>query len=190
MKIIAVDIDDTLNTFSETLAQSTFEYNDSYGLSPETFEHYLHELKQNRAPQSDQLTSEFTYFRYRIYELCHQRASARPDAARFMNWLHANGWKIVICTQRDLRLATTYTRKWLHDNTIPFDYLFSALNKIVFCKLWNIPILIDDLEMNILYGAQYNIDVFYPIMNKHLTLPTHNAKGFHDFEEVQQWIQK
>jgi hypothetical protein len=68
--------------------------------------------------------------------------------------------------------------------------LFTALNKIVFCRLWQIPILIDDLELNIAYGEKYGVAVYYPVMEKHKTLPPNSAKGFHSFDEVKQWMEK
>jgi hypothetical protein len=36
---------------------------------------------------------------------CYRRAQARVDGVAFMQWLKRGGWRIVICTQRDLRTS-------------------------------------------------------------------------------------
>jgi hypothetical protein len=159
-------------------------------LSNERFDSYLYDIKQNKTVGSPLLVTEFSYFRYRIHEQCHQLATARPDGIRFMQWLRENNWKIIICTHRDLRLASAYTKRWLENNAIPFDYLFTAINKIVFCNLWKIPYLIDDAEFNLIYGAQYGVTVYYPIMEKHKAVAQNTARGFSRFGEVQQWLQE
>lgn len=172
------------------MQNTVFCYNDSYGLSKKSFDKYLFDIKHNIINESTLLTTEFSYFRYRIHEQCHQLATAQSDAVQFMQWLKEHNWKIIICTHRDLRLASSYTKNWLKSNEIPYDYLFTAINKIVFCKVWKIPYLIDDAVFNILYGEQYGVHVYYPIMEKHKYLPKNAAKGFYTFDEVKQWIQK
>ena len=191
MKIIAVDIDNVLNNFSDTLADSAFTFSDSYGLSYEEFNTYLELIKQDDFATSEFLTSKFSDFRYRIHEKCYRSAQANRDGVQFMLWLKDNDWKIVICTKRNLRLTGEVTKKWLQDNHIPYDYLVMALNKIVFCRLWNVPYLVDDDTLNIIHGEQYGIAVYYPIMPKHHSLPKPlAAKGFNHFEEIKQWLPK
>lgn len=190
IKVIAVDLDDTLNDFSDTLQKTVFSYNYSYGLSQEVFNKYLIDIKRNMISDSTLLTTKFSYLRYRIHEQCHQLANAQLGGVRFMQWLKENNWKVIICTQRDLRMSSAYTKEWLKVNEIPYDYLFTAINKIVFCNLWKIPHLIDDTDLNILYGERYGVKVYYPIMEKHKSLPQTAAKGFYTFDEVKQWIQE
>ncbi|HEY3425834.1 MAG TPA: hypothetical protein VGL27_13625 [Negativicutes bacterium] len=188
MKVIAVDIDNVLNNFSETLKNNAFAYNDSYGLSREEFDNYLDRVTRNIFNESKFLTTKFSDFRYRIHEQCYRLALAKPDGVKFIRWLKDNNWKVIICTKRDLRLTGDCTKKWLAVNNIPYDYLFMALNKIVFCNLWKVQYLIDDDISNIIYGEQYGIKVYYPMMPKHnLNFPS-TAKGFTLFEEIKQWI--
>ncbi|MDR3560312.1 MAG: hypothetical protein P4N59_02560 [Negativicutes bacterium] len=146
-------------------------------------------MKNKERDDNDLLSTEFAYFRYNIYEQCHKRSLAKPDGIKFMQWLKANHWRIVICTSRDLRKASHYTKEWLHANHIPWDHLFSAQNKIVFCKLWGIQHLVDDNNFNILHGGQYGISVYYPIMSHHQGLQSTAARGFTTFDEVKRWIQ-
>jgi hypothetical protein len=188
IKTIAIDLDDTLNNFTETLQNTDFSYKNSYGISPEKFESYLSQAKQAAVIDTDLEITDFTHFCYQIHEQCYLLAKANTDGVRFMHWLKEHHWKIIICTHRDLRLSITPTKKWLKENDIPYDYLFSAINKIVFCKLWKIPYLIDDSIFNIEYGKKYGIQVYYPIMEKHSQLPADVGKGFHSFDEVKQWI--
>lgn len=190
VKAIAVDIDNVLNNFSQTLAGAVFEYNESYGLSHADFDHYLDLVKRDIFDESEFLTTKVSDFRYRIHEQCYGLAQAKRDGVEFMQWLKANDWKVIICTKRDLRLAVGCTKKWLEDNHIPYDYLCMVLNKVVFCKLWDVPYLIDDDMMNITYGEQYGIKVYYPILEgQPATLPS-TARGFQNFEEIKPWIQK
>ena len=187
---IAVDLDDTLNDFTETLSKSPFPYDEAYALPEETFHGYLGKVRLNAPEPGDLQSTKYTFFRYKIHEHCYRMAGARADGVEFMRWLRRNGWRIVICTYRDLRRANDGTRKWLKENDIPFDYLFMALNKIVFCKVWGIGHLVDDDEFNIVHGETYGVKVYYPITAKHASPPARGARGFHSFDEVKRWIQE
>lgn len=190
MKVIAVDIDNVLNNFSDTLQNTRFDYNDSYGLSREEFDHYLKLIKSDAFIKSDFLTTKFSDFRYRIHEQCYRLAPVKPESVEFIQWLKEKHWKVIICTKRDLRLTGDSTQKWLRENSIPYDFLSMVLNKIVFCCLWKIPYLIDDDILNILCGEQYGINVYYPRMPKHQGISSTASKGFSRFEEIKQWISK
>ena len=183
-------MDDTLNNFTVTLQQTEFKYNDSYGLTKENFSKYLSKLQNRESDDNELLSTEFAYFRYNIYEQCHKLAIAKPEGIEFMQWLRANNWRIVICTYRDLRRAIPYTKEWLNTNKIPWDHVFSAQNKIVFCKLWGIQYLIDDDKFNILFGEKYGVKVYYPIMTQHEGLQETGARGFNTFDEVKRWMQE
>ena len=41
MKTIAIDLDDTLNNFTETLQKTPFPHDPTDGMSEETFQHFL-----------------------------------------------------------------------------------------------------------------------------------------------------
>jgi 5'(3')-deoxyribonucleotidase len=187
---IAVDLDDTLNSFTETLRQGRFPYNQAYGLPEAVFHRYVESIRTNAPEAGDLLSTEYSFLRYKLHAQCYRRARARADGVRFMRWLRRHHWRIVICTQRDLRRTNAGTREWLAENGIPFDYLFMALNKIVFCKAWGIRHLVDDDVFNIEHGGRYDVNVYYPIMPKHQALPPHAARGFQTFEEVRRWIQE
>jgi uncharacterized HAD superfamily protein len=189
-KAIAVDLDDTLNDFTATLRSAPFPYDERYALSEETFGRYLEKVRSGAPDTGELLSTEYSYFRYKIHAECYRLARARADGVAFMQWLRREHWRIVLCTHRDLRRANDITRTWLAENEIPFDHLFMALNKIVFCKVWGIPHLVDDDPFNMTHGAQYGVDVYYPIMAKHASLPASAARGFQGFEEVQLWIQE
>ncbi len=188
-KMIAVDIDDTLNDFTTTLSKSPFPYSPKYSLPETTFNRYLTRIR-NAAPEpSDLLSTEYSFFRYKIHEECYRLATARADGVAFMQWLKRSHWQIFICTHRDLRRAHDCTRSWLSDNGIPFDYLFTALNKIVFCRAWHISHLVDDDADSIAYGPSYGVMVFHPISGQDRAATT-SAGGFRTFDEVKQWIQE
>jgi hypothetical protein len=190
MKTIAVDIDDTLNDFTATLRNTEFPADERYPLPDAVFKAYLERLRSGSEDASELLVNEFSFFRQRIHLQCYSLARARPDGVEFMRWLRGAGWRIVICSSRDLRRAAPRTRQWLDENEIPFDHLFMAGNKIVFCRAWGIPHLIDDDVFNIVHGPPYGVSVFYPVMDKHKSLPAGQARGFGSFEEVKRWIQE
>lgn len=191
MKTIAIDIDDTLNNYSEILQKTDFVYNESYRLSHDTFDRYLEMIRNEKADKNDLLSTEFSYLRQKINGECYQLAVARRDAVEFMQWLKENGWRIVICTHRDLRRTEELTRKWMHDNRIPFDYLFIAVDKLNFCKAWGIEYLVDDHLFSVRFADGYGVNVFFPIMAKHENAEVKRARlarGFRSFHEVRQWI--
>ncbi len=189
-RTIAVDLDDTLNNFNETLQQGEFPYDSADPLSKETFERYLQLIRNGDSEPGDFMSTGFNYCRFKIHLRCWQEARARPDGVQFMQWLRRNRWRIVICTRRDMRRAYDCTRAWLQKNDIPFDYLFMTANKIAFCWAWGIRHLVDDDIFNIVHGKEYNVDVYYPILPQHQSLSPHNARGFQTFDEVQRWIQE
>jgi hypothetical protein len=190
MKTIAVDLDDTLNDFTQTLQTASFSYSPAYNISPETFDQYIGMIRSGFREANDLLSTEYSFFCYRIHAECYRLANARPGAVDFMKWLRANQWRIVILTHRDLRRANGDTRKWLQDNHIPFDYLFMALHKLEFCKAWDIGYLVDDHLMNLArHDTPYDTQLFYPIMPKHEKFEVHRGRGFTNFHELKQWIQ-
>jgi len=192
LRTIAVDIDDTLNNFTQTLKATHFAYHERYALPPALFDEYLERLRNNTPVDEALLSTRFAYFRARIHLECYQRAEARADGVAFMQWLKREGWRIVICTHRDLRTAYAATKEWLEQNHIPFDYLFRAGNKIVFCRLWGIDILIDDNMFNVVYGGRYGVRVFYPktapkTSDSPVTQES-GARGFETFDQLKPWI--
>ena len=189
-KAIAVDLDDTLNDFSETLRRGDFPYDSSGSLSSETYERYLQLIRRSEPEPEDLMSTGFNYCRFKIHSRCWEDARARPDGVEFMQWLRRNHWRIVICTSRDLRRAYDSTTAWLRKNDIPYDDLFMAANKIALCWAWGIRHLVDDSEFNIVHGEKHHINVYYPIISRRQPLPANGARGFRTFDEVRQWIQE
>jgi hypothetical protein len=193
LKAIAVDLDDTLNNFTEVLQQAEFRRDDTHALSEEVFQDYLAKLRAGSPGEGDLLSTEYSFFRYKIHQDCYRRARARPDGAAFLRWLRRHDWRIVICTQRDLRRAQDCTRDWLRDHHIPFDHLFMAGNKIVFCRIWGIAHLVDNDAFNIAHGERHGVSVYYPAAAPSpapsATLGPHAARAFQTFDQIIPWIQ-
>lgn len=188
-KVIAVDLDDTLNNFCEVLQNADFPYEPNPALSRETYDGFLTKIRADHREDNPLLSTPYSFLRYRIHERCYGLARAREDGVAFMRWLKQEGWTIVICTRRDLRRAEATTRAWLSANDIPFDHLFMVLNKIVFCKAWRIGHLIDDDVFNVTYSGDYGLNLYYPFMAKHASQrPSEHVRGFHRFDEVKTWI--
>ena len=189
MKTIAIDLDDTLNDFTATLQGAEFTRADTPPLSEEVFRDYLAKVRSGWDGGGELLSTEYTYFRYRIHHRCYRLARARPDGVAFLQRLRQSGWRIVICTRRDLRRAQEATRAWLAENAIPFDELFMAGNKIVFCQLWGIAHLVDDDPFAITHGEPHGVNVYYPAAAPTAARPAPAARGFGNFEEIIPWIQ-
>jgi hypothetical protein len=191
MKTIAVDLDDTLNNFTHTLQTTPFSHNTTYNIAPDTFADYLGLLRSGSTGTTGLLSTEYSFFCYKIHSECYDRATPRRGAVGFMQWLRSNQWRIVILTHRDLRRSNEPTRRWLRGNEIPFDYLFTTANKLKFCAEWKIEKLVDDHLANPGPGEdRAGVKVYYPIMQKHQSPESLQGEGFNDFEELKQWIQK
>jgi hypothetical protein len=193
VQTIAVDLDDTLNNFTEVLQRGEFVRDGTHALSEEVFQDYLAKLRAGSPGEGDLLSTEYTFFRAKIHQECYRRAEARPDGVAFLRWLRKHDWRIVLCTQRDLRRAQDCTRDWLGDHGIPFDHLFMAGNKIVFCRLWGIAHLVDNDAFNIAHGEPHGVRVYYPAA-ANSPMPTapsapHAARAFQTFDQIIPWIQ-
>ena len=57
MKTIAVDLDDTLNNFTETIRLTQFEYDESFAVSRATFDEYLERVRSNPTDTGDLLST-------------------------------------------------------------------------------------------------------------------------------------
>jgi len=195
MKYIAIDIDDTLNNFSETLKTSEFTYEDQ-----DIYNKYIAKVKNDVI---DEGNNELMNLRHSIHLQCYKLAKLKPGALDFMQWLkYQKGYTIVLLTYRDLRYCIDDTKAWLKANRLPYDYIFKADNKIVFCNIWKIPILIDDAKVNIISsGVDDYLQLYYPICTHNENFVTEwtaydedftlgNTKGFHNFEEVKGWMIK
>lgn len=189
-RTIAVNLDDTLNNFTETLRRGAFPYDPADSLSEAAFEHYLGKIRNGDSEPGDLFSTEYTYCRFKIHLQCWRQARARPDGVEFMQWLRRNQWRIVLCVQRDLRRAHDCTTAWLQENDIPFDYLFMAPDKIVFCKAWGIRRLVDRAMFNVVDDGGYEGNVYYSTTPERPSLSDHHARGFQRFEEVKRWIQE
>ena len=189
-KVIAVDIDDTLNTFTQTLRETDFPYHPDYSVSEENFRLHLPKVRDGYSEKSELLSTEYTYFKAQIHLRCYELGRARPDAVAFIQWLRSINCDFVFFTYRVLRRANNVSRRWLAENQIPFDFLFRAANKIVFCKTWGIHHLIDDDPLNATHGGVHGLNVYYPaVAGKHPDAHS-SARGFESFEEVKVWIQR
>lgn len=187
-RTLAVDIDDTLNDFTEILRDGEFVRQPDEPLGEERFQAYLKRVRAGPGGEGELLSTEFTYFRARIHLQCFARAQPRPGAAEFLRQLRGEGWRVVICTSRDLRRAHDLTREWLTRHDIPFDQLFMAANKIAFCAFWGIRHLIDDDLFSVAHGGRHGVQVYYPATAKHQGVDAAGARGFSQFAELRPWI--
>lgn len=182
MKTVAIDIDDTLNNFSEILGKLEIKQTDYDYIEPEKFDEYVDIIK-NEKPFDGNKYKFMRGFKNDVHRKCYEIAEARPDAVKFMNWLKENNWRIVILTYRDLRYSLEITKEWLRKNNMPYDYIFGADNKSLFCKAWTIKHFIDDEIINLISAPAYEINMYYPINDKNRNCET-KAMGFNNYSEL------
>lgn len=191
-KVIAVDIDDTLNNFSETLKNISLKHKDYDWLYKDKteFNKMITKVKNNDFTDDEYKTLKIKQFITLVHQEVYLQAKARPDAIKFMQWLKSNNWKIIILTYRDLRKIFSETKEWFAKYHIPYDYFFSAGNKLVFCGIWKIRYLIDDNPVNIVSGPPLGINTYYPINDVNRALKTKDIKaiGFDKFDELYEVI--
>jgi len=196
-KVIAVDIDNVLNNFDDTLKNINFPYdknNYSWGsvhISERKFQEALAIIKQQGPLQFDDRTINSIW--NHAHQLSHKQAQVKPGASEFMWYLKQHNYRIIIMTRRDLRYTLEYTKDFLENNNLPYDDLFNSNSKILTCSLWHIPILIDDEVETIASSSELPnpVQVYYPIMDKHQGLADNfsvTAIGYHYFKELTQWI--
>lgn len=184
-KIIAVDIDDTLNNFSETLVRYEFVYKKECGVSKEIFNKWLPLVKKRVIVRESRAYLDFVLY---IHRIVYTNAQAKQGAEEFMDWLKAAGYKIVIMTYRDLRYCLKDTKTWLEDNAIYYDYLFGTDQKITMCRKWQIPYLIDNDWKNILRSGWWGVQVFYEIADSNQKLAGKHAIGYKKMQEISTWL--
>ena len=83
MKIIAIDVDDVLNNFTETLQQTQFVRDETHALSEEMFQDYLAKVRSGWSESGGLLSTEYSFFRSKIHQRCYELAQARSDGVRF-----------------------------------------------------------------------------------------------------------
>ena len=86
-KVIAVDLDDTLNNFTEVLQSADFTYEPSPALSLETYEAFLAKIRADHREDDPLLSTPYSFLRYKIHEQCYRLARAREDGGAFMRGL-------------------------------------------------------------------------------------------------------
>ena len=185
---IAVDIDDTLNEFTRTLRTAAFAPGDFDPPPPGDFDRALAGVRAAVRHEGDLLVTPEAWFRFRVHLACYGRAPVREGAVEFMQGLRRDGWRIVICTKRDLRRSLEVTRAWLTGHGIPFDALFMAQNKVVFCRAWGIGHLVDDDPFTVVHGAGRGVAVYYPEQEGNPAQPSPAARRYRSFAELAGWL--
>src|SRR5271166_5406156 len=84
MKTIAIDLDDTLNNFEETLQTTPFLHGGEYGFSEAAFADYLERVRRRADEDNELLSTEYSFFKYRIHHRCYELAAARADGVAFV----------------------------------------------------------------------------------------------------------
>lgn len=174
-KIIAIEIDDVLNNFSETLNNAGITYNPMlHSMKNPLFKKCIYNL------ESGELTD--------IGKNVMNSTEIVTGCAEFLDWLKFDGFRIILCTDRDLRFAYHITTNWLIKNKIQYDYLFNADNKLELCNQMQINYLINEK-----YIYSDTLNIYYPENPNKIKINLNlknKTRSFHDFKEVKQWIQE
>lgn len=109
----------------------------------------------------------------------------RRDGADFIGWLKEQGFKVLLCVNRDIRLCYDITVKWLAQNGVQFDYLFTATAPAGLCMDMDIPLL----AYNLPKGETDHIQLVTFTEENNRKQPE-ILGDFQDFEDVKQCVQK
>lgn len=164
-------LDDVLNTFSQTLHEMGVRYNaKTQSISERRFISVFYTRLGKLTPIARKAMGE---------------TAPRPEGLAFLKWLKENGWTIILCTNRDIRLAYDITKMWLDLHNAEYDYLFTATAPAGLC----IDIGSSFMVYNLPDGSVNHLSVvsFAPSESGEGKLPV-VLGDFQSFEEVKQCI--
>lgn len=168
--VIVVVIDEVLNFYTEMLVSEGIHYQNK---NDPCLRARLYDMNRGR------LTPEGAKVMRTV--------KPRKDGVALTRRLKSSGWTIVLCTDRDLRIAYGITVTWLREQRIQYDYLFTADRLIEFCEGIDARYLIFGLPDD--YGLKIELYCF----SKAANVPEQYAfevMEFRSFEGVEQWIQR
>lgn len=170
-KSVVVMLDDVLNTFTDTLHKMGVSYNPKrQSISDRSFLSVFYTREGQLTPVAQKAMG---------------KTPPRPDGLAFLRWLKEGGWTVILCTNRDIRLAYDVTKRWLDAHGAEYDYLFTATTPAGLCidmessfLVYNLP---DDSgdHLNVVTFAPSPFGVKEPVV----------LGDFQTFEEVKQCIQ-
>jgi hypothetical protein len=130
-KTITVMLDDVLNNFTEMLNNLGIKYNaEKRSISDKKYLDIFYTPSGNLTPVAEKAMGS---------------ALARQDGVEFFKWLKDNGWTVLLCTNRDIRLTYDITKKWLEEHHVMYDYLFTATTPAGLCMDMNITFMVYNL---------------------------------------------
>ena len=179
-KIIAIDIDNVLNNFSEVLKTADFED----GGKPDMYRKHIDDIRRDCWDRKD---LDIRYYARYIHQQCYIDAKPVDGAAAFTKALKDKRYTIVIMTHRDLSISWLDTGNWLSGNNIKYDYLTHTANKLSMCKRWGITSLVEKNLNVITDAAHWGIKVYYPMSVDLDTCYRDDntcVYGFYNFDEV------
>ena len=133
-KSVLIMLDDVVNDFSVNLAALGVEYNPKSDLV--TARNYISIFFKDNGDLSGIGLKAF--------------CETKPDieGIDFVNSLYDNGYAVVLCTSRDIRLCYEETKEWLDKNKVKYTYLFTATAPAGLCIDMDIPVMVYNLPEN------------------------------------------
>ena len=172
-KAITIMIDDVLNNFTQMLGDMGIEYNPKLEtICDQKFRDIFYTPEGELTPAAKKAMGG---------------TLAKRDGIEFSQWLKENGWTIVLCTDRDIRMAYDITKKWLDEQGVRYDYLFTATTPAGLCVDMDITLMV--------YNLPNGDENHFNVVCFKLTAPDGQKRpfllgDFQNFEEVKQCIQK
>lgn len=172
-KAVTVMLDDIINNFSQTVNAAGVEFD---ARTQSIFDEKL-------AGVFTKPPGELTDLAVKVFT----ETAAKPDGIALLDWLKENGWIVVLCANRDIRLCYDITVNWLKKYNVAYDYIFTATSPAGLCMDMDIGLMIYNLPE----GNKNNINV--------VSFPFSPADGqkqpliigeFKSFEEVKECILK
>lgn len=180
MKVIGIDIDDTITKTSDEIKNYIINHKDEFEDSKKLLSN-MHLILIG-----DKSTKDTKKFLENVLPNLIENVEIRKDAVDVLTKLKKSGYYIVLITARGddifLKGAEKVTRKYLDTHNIPYDKLIAdSLNKKQACIDNNVDIMIDDSIRTLDKLIELNIKklLFTTDVNKHIDT---------NFKRVSSWL--
>jgi hypothetical protein len=172
IKAVTVMLDDIVNNFTPMLSSLGIEYDAKFqSISDQKFRDIFYTPTGELKPLAVKVMGS---------------VSAKDDGIGFCKWLKENGWLVVLCTERDIRMSYDITKTWLDEHDVQYDYLFTATTPAGLCLDMAIPFMIYNLPKG--FTDYLNLISFRTQANDNQKEP-YALGDFQNFEDVKQCLQ-
>jgi uncharacterized HAD superfamily protein len=143
MKVIGIDIDDTITKSSDGIKEYIINHPNEFEDSKQLLNDVHHILSGHK------ITNDTTRFLNEIFSNLLEEVALRENVTDILGKLKHDGYKIILITAREdtyfPKGAELITINYLKRNNVPYDLLITnSLNKVKVCLDYHVDLMIDD----------------------------------------------